>query len=64
MKVNCGETWQEKKERLEDWHRFFCLWPRRVGHQDCRWLEYVERKGEYWSFWGDAGWIWEYRAIK
>jgi hypothetical protein len=60
MKFNCGPTKEERKEerkaRLSDWHRFFCIWPRRVGYRDCRWLEWIERKrGEY-------PWIWEYRA--
>ena len=31
--------------KLTTWHRWFAWHPVRVGHKDCRWLEYVERKG-------------------
>lgn len=62
MKVNCGETWEEKKARLFAWHRFFCLWPRRVGPGDCRWLEYIWRRGTFVGVW-DPYWEWEYKAI-
>lgn len=48
MKFDCGLTTKEKKEAYEkkitDWHRVFLWFPKRVGHRDCRWLEYVERK--------------------
>lgn len=62
MKFDCGETEQEKKKRLEEWHDFFCLLPRKVADHDCRWLETIERSG-YYSLVRD-GWIWYYRAKK
>ena len=63
MKFNCGETITERHERLEKWHRWFAWRPVRLGSRDCRWLEYIERKGNYVHCWQDAWWIWEYRAI-
>lgn len=49
MKFNCGLTDEEIKEKLSptlcNWHKWFAWFPVRVGHMDCRWLEYVERKG-------------------
>ena len=83
MKFNCGpgpETKRKlKRERenaehryLIEWHPFFTLLPRRVGENDCRWLEQIERKGtrvmkvalmswgamRYWTY------SWEYRRAK
>lgn len=81
MKFNCGLS-PEAKRKLKDeaanelhrylieWHPFFALIPRRVGENDCRWLERIERKGTrvqrlcptpvgmmyYWAY------QWEYRA--
>jgi hypothetical protein len=64
MKYDCGETWPEKKARLSNWHKFFCLWPRKVADHDCRWLEYIERQGELsYSSMDGFEWEWEYRAI-
>lgn len=81
MKFNCGpspETKRKRKEhaadvehlRLINWHPFFALRPRRIGENDCRWLEQIERKGtrvqrsqitmhgilNYWTY------EWQYRA--
>lgn len=58
MKWNCGPTWREKMAATEQWHRWFAWHPVRIGSRDCRWLEYVERKGEY----GYNGLAFEYRA--
>lgn len=63
MKFDCGETWIETKERKSNWHRFFCLFPRKVSDHDCRWLEYVERKGTYYSGYAYCGWSWRYRSL-
>lgn len=43
MKFDCGPTWQEKEAALQQWHRKFCLLPKRIGRV-CHWLEYIERK--------------------
>jgi hypothetical protein len=66
MKFNCGPSLYERLEardkRRQEWHRFFALFPRRVGPNDCRWLEVIERKGYLWSCYGDW-WEWKYRPL-
>lgn len=47
MKFDCGETRQERWERLENWHEWFAWHPVRIGSKDCRWLEKVQRKRVY-----------------
>lgn len=51
MKFNCCLTDQEKIAALEPilctWHEWFAWYPVRVGRKDCRWLEVVERKGDF-----------------
>ncbi len=65
MKLNCGPTYAEKYAAKKEWHRFFCLFPRRMtGTHDCRWLEVVERKGSERICGWDVELEWEYRAIK
>lgn len=69
MKLNCGpnreERYYARQAYLTNWHKFFALWPRRIGdtHQ-CVWLEYVERKGTYNCGYGGGYWEWEYREIE
>jgi len=87
MKFNCGLTPEEKAKRkeqariwrengLKDWHIKFAWWPTRVAAFDCRWLEYIERKGTHWHVENfdtmlamiaigvpSSGWTWEYRAL-
>ena len=58
MKFDCGETRRERYDWSTNWHLWFAWYPVKVGSHDCRWLEYVERKG--FSFWDEMGW--EYRA--
>lgn len=64
MRFNCGLSVIEKFElRLKhqrEWHRHFTWWPTRIGQNDCRWLEWVERRLLYY----DADWDiyeWDYR---
>ncbi len=59
MKFDCGEDWEHKHKRLSAWHSHFVWFPVRVGNHDCRWLEVIERKGNYSGYGGD--WWWEYR---
>lgn len=61
MKINCGPTWQERHNAKKDWHRWFAWKPVRFGAQECRWLEYLERRGAYLTSWDDGWWEWEYR---
>lgn len=55
MKFNCGPTRAEKKalkrlkeaelsEKRAQWHPFFTILPRRVGKNDCRAMETIERR--------------------
>lgn len=44
MKLSCGPTYKIWRAKREEWHRFFALWPRRVGDFECRWLEFIEKK--------------------
>lgn len=48
-----------------DWHRKFAWLPRYVGRNDVRWLEFVERRGEFVNgYYSPNFWEWEYRARK
>lgn len=68
MKFNCGKTYatrvkelmpalERERERVSQWQRWFAWRPVRLGDNDCRWLEWVERKpthchitdGDYWT---------------
>lgn len=51
MKINCGPS---KEQRYEAAREYWCQWrlwfawrPVRVGPEDCRWLEFVERKADW-----------------
>ena len=51
MKFNCGPDGYERfailvkrRERLEQWHPFYAIWPRRVNSRDCRAFEWIERR--------------------
>ena len=65
MRFDCGDTpgarWLKEAKRLENWHPHFALLPRRVGPWDCRWLEWVERKGFYGPLKSKFGTVWGYR---
>lgn len=56
MKFNC-DKWKCKLE----WHRWFAWYPVKIAENDCRWLEYVERKGSIMAGFDSGYWIWEYR---
>lgn len=63
MKFDCGPDWKEYKEKREAWHKWFAWRPIRLASHDCRWLEIVYRKGEYYYNWdGGRGWDWEYKS--
>lgn len=65
MKWDCDSR-RERREakaiaKLNDcqkWHRWFAWYPVKIGHRDCRWLEFVNRKftfhkgymsNDYWT---------------
>ena len=65
MKLNCGESAKAKVKRLEEWHSWFAWHPVRVGENDCRWLETVQRKGKlFWYGYPDCWWEWKYKAFE
>jgi hypothetical protein len=63
MRFDCGPTNEEKIKAKEQWHRRFAWVPVCVGSHDCRWLEYVERRGELRFTGLEYYWAWEYRPI-
>lgn len=64
MRFDCSETPKQRYARVTNWHRWFAWWPTRVGPNDCRWFETIERKGQRWGIPGFCTWTWQYRAIE
>ena len=81
MKFNCGPDKAEKfrleRERLlkqqensKEWKKMFAWFPIRVGSYDCRWLEFIETRKQYYFYEGDkynnvGSWLArEYRAYE
>jgi hypothetical protein len=60
MKFDCGKSYARKTQ----WHLWFAWYPVQVYTRDCRWLEYVERKGTVYSGYCDSYWRYEYRTIE
>lgn len=68
MRFYCGPTADEKQivaekeeARLQQWHPFFCLRPRRIG-RECVWLETVLRKGRLSEYgYNSPEWYFEFR---
>jgi hypothetical protein len=60
MRFNCGPSIAERMARKENWHKWFAWHPVRVGKGDCRWLEYVRRKGIFIQI----GWNFKYKSLK
>lgn len=61
MRFDCGPTPEEIYLARRRWHRWFAWHPVRVGPRECRWLEAVERKGEYQLSYDGGSWTYEYR---
>jgi hypothetical protein len=61
MRFNCGPSYEERFALKQDWHRWFAWRPVRVAPGDCRWLEYLERKGEVFRGLSYYHWAFEYR---
>ena len=49
MKFKCGPTQEEILEYITTWHDYFAWWPTKVADGDCRWMETIERKADYWN---------------
>lgn len=58
MKINCGPSPEAKRAakeaaeqaetlRQREWHDFFTWKPLRLGENDCRWLETIERRSVF-----------------
>jgi hypothetical protein len=66
MKFDCGPTLQERWTRRfnarRQWHPWFAWHPVRTGPRECRWLETLERKGEYHGGMRGSWWSYEYRT--
>lgn len=60
MKFNCKKA----VERRITWHTWFAWHPVRIGDEDCRWLEKVERRGTFEYDSQGGYWHYEYRALK
>lgn len=53
MRFNCNrlsDYLQARDDALSQWHDWFAWRPVALSHNDCRWLEVVERK-IYWTEW-------------
>lgn len=59
MKFNC----KRKVEPRIVWHTWFAWFPVRVGEDDCRWLEKVERRGTFEYDSQGGYWHFEYRPL-
>lgn len=62
MKFDCGPTPWEVFDAKQKWHSWFAWRPARIESHDCRWLEYVERKGTWHHIYMHSWWSWEYRS--
>lgn len=68
MRFDCGPTWRSQWELIKEgahprqqWRRWYAWRPVRVGENECRWLEWVERKETYETYWDETRWESEYR---
>lgn len=55
MKWDCGKT------DLEKWHKWFAWHRVHIDDHDCRWLEYVARRGDL-AYTG--GYFWNYAPLE
>lgn len=65
MKFDCDKladraaaNWKASQQ----WHTIFALRPRKVGPNDCRWLEPIQRRRVINGYWLGPYCRWEYRA--
>ena len=67
MKFDCDKLLDYLKIKNDErttWHIWFTWYPVRIGKNDCRWLENVERRGNLEFNESGKYWNYEYRAIK
>lgn len=72
MMFSCGITKEERKRlfavdraQRAKWHKHFALWPVTVagesGKKTCVWLEWVERRSDWYVGFEESWYINEYR---
>lgn len=44
MKFECGKRKRLKKAAEKQWHPYFAWHRIKLGFEDCRWMEFVERR--------------------
>ena len=49
MKFNCL-TPRQRAEKSEIWKHWFAWYPIKMGPNDCRWLETIQRRPTYYYF--------------
>jgi len=59
MRIDTGPTREEKAFLKSQWHPFFPWWPRKVGSNDSRTFEWIERR--YHGEFRGSDRAWQYR---
>jgi len=65
MKIKFGKKdYYDECLATEDWHKWFAWFPVKVGCQDYRWLEFVNRRSLYHM--GESGdwYVFEYLSLE
>lgn len=55
-----GDRWRAAHAHKAVWHRWFAWYPVRLTDHDCRWMEWVERRQEFYS----GGTIWPMGLVR
>jgi hypothetical protein len=59
------KTFEDKKAEKSQWKKFFAWYPVVLEKEKKRvWLEWVERKYDYHSDWGESWFISKYRSLQ
>ncbi len=62
MRFSCGLSAAARARKLAEWHPWFAWHPVRLADFDCRWLETIERRGQYYGGISGGFLDWHYRA--
>ena len=63
MRLDLGLSFAEREADKEKWHLWFAWYPVRVWRHDCRWLEYVERRGVQCGYGEGCHLEWQYKVL-
>lgn len=55
-----GDKWRLIHAHRLEWHPHFAWWPARLADHDCRWLEWIERRQEFYS----GGTMWPFDLVR